>query len=150
MGIMDSFVERCRLYYLQLNTSKTKELVVDFSRWKTPPTPVSIQGVDVDTVQDYRYVGVHLDSKLDWAKDTEAVHKRGQNQVYFRWRLHSFNVCSTVLRMFYQSVVASAIFFAVVCWGSRVRAVYANRINKLTRKGGSVLGEDAAQIEHHG
>jgi len=41
-----------------------------------------------------------------------------------------------MLRMFSQSVVASAIICAVVC----VRAVDANRINKLIGKAGSVLG----------
>lgn len=29
--------------------------------------------VDVDTVQDYRYLGVQLDNKLDWAKNPKAV-----------------------------------------------------------------------------
>lgn len=37
-------------------------------------------------------------------------------------------------------MVASAIFFAVVCWGSRVRAVDASTINELIRTAGSVLG----------
>ena len=40
--------------------------------------------------------------------------------------------------MFYQSVVASAIFFGLVCWGSRLRAADANKINKIIRKAGSV------------
>ncbi len=50
---------------------------MDFSRRKTLPTHVSIQGVDVDTVQDYKYLGVHLDSKLDWEKNTNAVYEKG-------------------------------------------------------------------------
>lgn len=37
--------------------------------------------------------------------------------------LRSFNICSNLLRMFYQSVLTSAIYFAVVCWVSRVMAV---------------------------
>ncbi len=50
--------------------------------------------------------------------------------------LSSLDWLLNLLRMFYQSVVASNIFFAVVCWGDRVRAVNANRINKLIRKAG--------------
>ena len=42
--------------------------------------------------------------------------------------------------MFYESVVASAILFAVVCWGSRLRAADANRLNKLIRKASDVVG----------
>lgn len=46
---------RCRLNHLQLNTGKTKESVVDFNRRKTPPTPVSIQEMDVDTAPHSGY-----------------------------------------------------------------------------------------------
>ena len=45
-----------------------------------------------------------------------------------------------MLRMFYESVVASAILFAVVCWGSRLRVANANRLNKLIRKASDVVG----------
>ena len=134
---MDSFVKWCGTNHLHLNTTKTKELVVDFRRRKSAPSPISINGVTVDVVSDYKFLGVHLDNKLDWTKNTEAVYKKGQSRLYFLRRPRSFNVCNIMLRMFYQSVVASAIFFGVVCWGSRLRAADANRIS---RKAGSVLG----------
>ncbi|XP_062915829.1 uncharacterized protein LOC134352486 [Mobula hypostoma] len=48
----------CEQNYLQLNAKKTKELVVDLRRAKVPVTPVSIQGVSVDVVEDYKYLGI--------------------------------------------------------------------------------------------
>ena len=45
-----------------------------------------------------------------------------------------------MLRIFYESGVASAILFAVACWGSRLRIVHANRLNKLIRKANDVVG----------
>uniref|UniRef100_A0A3Q1JNA6 C-type lectin domain-containing protein n=1 Tax=Anabas testudineus TaxID=64144 RepID=A0A3Q1JNA6_ANATE len=39
-----------------------------------------------------------------------------------------------------QSVEASAIFFAAVCWGGSIRSRDNNKLNKLIRKAGSVLG----------
>ena len=36
--------------------------------------------------------------------------------------------------------MASAILFAVVCWGSRLRVANANRLNKLIRKTSDVVG----------
>lgn len=58
-GIVDFFTERCGMNHLQLNTGKTNELVVDFSRRKAPATPVSIQGIDMGTGQDYLCPEVH-------------------------------------------------------------------------------------------
>ena len=37
-------------------------------------------------------------------------------------------------------MVASALFFAAVCWGGSIRAGDTSRINKLIRKAGSVIG----------
>ncbi len=96
---------------------------------KTLPIPIPIQGIDMETVQDYTYLGVHLDNKLGCAKNTEAVYKKRQSRLYFLQRLRSFNVCSTVLRMLYQSVAARAIFLADMCLGQQ--DVGNNRINKF-------------------
>ncbi|KAM9781174.1 uncharacterized protein ACBT44_022485 [Syngnathus typhle] len=52
--------------YLQINSGKTKELVVDFRRRKDPPSPVNIQGTDVEIVDSYKYLGVHMNNELDW------------------------------------------------------------------------------------
>lgn len=35
---------------------------------------LSIRGVDVVIVLDYKYLGVHIDNKLDWAKNSPATY----------------------------------------------------------------------------
>ena len=49
--------------------------------------------------------------------------------------------------MFYQSAVASVLFFAAVCWGSSIRDKDVKRLNKLVKKAGSVLGESPDSLE---
>ncbi len=112
---VDNFVTWCERNHLQLNVTKAKELVVDLRMTKSPMTPVSIHRVSVDMLEDYKYLGVHMNIKLDWTQNSEAVYKKGQTRLYFLRRLKSFNICRTMLKMFYESVVASAIFLAVVC-----------------------------------
>ena len=43
--------------------------------------------------------------------------------------------------MFYESVVASVIFFTVTCWSSGLKSTDNNRLNKLIRRAGDVMGE---------
>ena len=57
-AVVDNFVTWCELNHLQLNTAKTKELVVDLWRTRTPVTPVSILGHNVDIVEHCKYLGV--------------------------------------------------------------------------------------------
>ena len=75
-----------------------------------------------------------MNNKLDWKQQTEAVYKKGQSRLYFLRKLRSFNVYSKMLCMFYQSVVASAIFFAAISWGSGIRACDSKELNKLIRR----------------
>ena len=90
-------------------------------------TPVSIQWVSVNIVEDFKYLGVHIDDKLDWIN---TLYRKGQSRLYFLIQLRSFNIHQTMLRRYYESVVASAILDAVVCWGSRLRVVDVKRLNR--------------------
>ncbi len=50
--------------------TKSKELVVDLWRTKAPLTHVSIRGVSVNLLEDYTYLGVNMNNKLDWTKNS--------------------------------------------------------------------------------
>ena len=101
---------------------------------------MDINGVEVETVGSYKYLGVWLDKKLDWAINTDHLYKKGQSRMYFLRRLRSFNICSKLLSMFYQPVVASILFYAVVCWGGSTTKRDSSRLDKLIRRAGSVVG----------
>lgn len=53
------------------------------------------------------------------------------------------------LRALYESVVPSAVFYAVVSWGSSITAKDTDKLNKIIRKATSVLGAklDTAEME---
>ncbi len=146
-GLIESFVTWCNKNHLKLNISKTKELVVDYQRKRSPPVPVTIQGEEVERVDSYKYLGVQINKKLDWTHNTDALFRKGQSRLFFLRRLRSFSVCNRLLKIFYQSTVASALFFAVVCWGGGIRAGEASRLNKLVRKASSVVGLELDSLE---
>ena len=81
-----------------------------------------------------------LDKNLSWAINTDHFYKKGKSRLYFLRRLRSFNICSKLLSMFYQSVVASILFYAVVCWGGSTTKRDRSRLDKLIRRAGSVVG----------
>lgn len=60
--------------------------------------------------------------------------------MYFLRRLRSVNICNKLLWMFYQSVVASVLFYTVVCWGGSLSKKDASRLDKLIRCASSVIG----------
>lgn len=131
---------------LVLNTSKTKEMIVDFRKNKSQYLPVQVSGERIEVVPTYKYLGVHLDHKLDWTVQANAAYKKGQSRLFFLRRLRSFDVCNEMLALFYQSVVASAVFFAVVCWGLSISQRDRNRLDKLVSKCVSVMGRKTDSV----
>src|SRR4029434_2011908 len=103
-------VQPCALpICLLLNTSKTKELVIDYRRSKPHLQPINIRGKDITVVQTYKFLGVHLDDKLNWSANAGALYKKGQSRLFFLRKLRSFDVCKEMLLMFHQSVMASVL-----------------------------------------
>lgn len=147
---MESFVRWSMDNHLQLNIRKTKELILDFSRNRKIPTPITIQGEKIEMVDSYQFLGVHINSKLDWSENTEALYRKGQGRLFFLRRLRSFDMSSKRLQMFYQSVVASALFFATTCWGDGIKAWGADKLNKLVKKSSSVVGHKLDNLESGG
>lgn len=54
--------------------------------------------------------------------------------------LHSFGVQGALLRTFFDTDAASAIFIGVFCWNSSISTADRKRLNKLIRTASSVLG----------
>ncbi|KAK3571538.1 hypothetical protein QTP86_013164 [Hemibagrus guttatus] len=98
-----------------LNVMKIKEMVVDFRRTKTLMKPITIMGEEIGIFDNYKYLGVQLNNRLDWRTHTDAVCKKAMSRLYILRKLGSFNDCNTMLEIFYQSVLASAIYCVVVC-----------------------------------
>ncbi|XP_078252377.1 uncharacterized protein LOC144592039 isoform X1 [Rhinoraja longicauda] len=75
--LIKEFVDWCQQYCLRINAGKTREMVVDFRRRsQVPPTSVNIQGMDMERVDSYKYLGVHLNNKLDWTENTDALYRK--------------------------------------------------------------------------
>lgn len=55
-------------------------MVVDFWRKPTPIIPVNIHSLDIRVADSYKYLGVHLKSRLEWFDYwSKAMYKKGQS-----------------------------------------------------------------------
>lgn len=68
--------------------TKIKEWILDIRMFRKPVTPVSVQGVYVGIVGDYKYLEAHMDNKLDWVKNSTVFYRK--SRLYFLRRLRSF------------------------------------------------------------
>jgi hypothetical protein len=144
---IDHFVEWCDSNYLELNVSKTKEMIVDFRKEQHALSDIKIKGEPVERVDSYKYLGIVLDSKLSWKENTDHIFKRVQSRMYCLRKLRSFNVQQELLQMFYSSIVCSMMTFGLACWGGNVTKQDRNRLDKQIKKAGGVVGRKQDDIE---
>lgn len=90
----------------------------------------------MEAVDSYKYLGLWLDNKVKWTTNTDHEYRKGQSRMYFLRRQRFFNICRKLLHMFYQSVVASVLFYAMVYWGGgggSISKMDSSRMDKLIR-----------------
>ena len=90
-----------------LNVKKTKEMLIDFRKAPTVIPDLFIDGVKVERVTEYKYLGTVLDNKLNFNKNTDFIHKRCQPRIFCLQKLRSLNVSAAVLRIFSRSCIES-------------------------------------------
>jgi len=97
----------------------------------------------------YKYLGVHINNKLDWSDNMSALYKKGQSCIHLLRRLRSFGVCRTLLKTFYDTAVASVIFYAVVCWSGGIMERDKKKL-KMIRRASSIVGCPLDSVEQVG
>ncbi|XP_062843794.1 alpha-tectorin-like [Trichomycterus rosablanca] len=78
----------CRLNNLALNTSKTKEIVIDFRRTnEIDHLPLHINGEEVEMVESLKFLGVYMSDQLTWTVNTSHLIKKAQQRLFFLRKL---------------------------------------------------------------
>ena len=82
----ERLVEWCGDHNLVLNTSKTKEVIIDFRRARhLSHSPLLIGGEEVERVSNFKFLGVTVADDLSWRTNiTSAVGKAQQRLFYLR------------------------------------------------------------------
>ena len=113
-----NFVEYCDQNYLELNVSKTKEMVIDFRRkWYHSPDPIIIKGSEVERVSLYKYLGIMIDDQLSWSEEVDLVVKKLKPRLYCLRKMSTFGVRQEILTLFYQSTICGVWRYCLICWG---------------------------------
>ena len=89
---LTEFVYWCDNYYLDLNVTETKEMIVDFRRHEHSPGKTIIHSNEVEIVSKYKYLGTIFDDKVKSDDNAEEIVKKGQQQLYLLQKLNYFSV----------------------------------------------------------
>ena len=112
--VVSSFVQWCEDHHLTVNTKQTEEMVF-YPGHVGDHTPLLINNVNIAQVDSYKYLGVHIDSKLAWDVHVNHGCTKIQRRLNFLRRLRVFGVQQRVMLLFYHAVIESIFRYTIVC-----------------------------------
>uniref|UniRef100_A0A3B3SQS9 Alkylated DNA repair protein AlkB homologue 8 N-terminal domain-containing protein n=1 Tax=Paramormyrops kingsleyae TaxID=1676925 RepID=A0A3B3SQS9_9TELE len=122
----------CQHNSLQLNVSKTKELIVAYRRQQGSYTPVHINGATVERVSTFRYL-LHLQEDLTWSTHTRALVSKARQQLYHLRQLRRFKVSPAVLKAFYSAAVENILTMSITSWLGNCSAQDRKALQRVVR-----------------
>ena len=128
------FVNYCDANFLEVNVSKTKEMIIDFRISSSTPCSIALKGSNVERVSSYKYLGIVIDDRLTWHTNIDFLIKRLNIRMYCFRKLNYFNVDARILAAFYDSVIASVWRYCLVCWGGNVVQGDKDKISRIVNE----------------
>lgn len=139
-------VDWCDRHYLQLNITKTEEMLIDFRRQPQDLEPLVIKGEAVRVVNSYKYLGTVIDDKLAWTANVDACCKKANQRLFFLRKLKQFKVSTPILSMFHQSVVESTLLYNQLCYYQGATAADRERMDRITTTAERLLGKEVRPL----
>ena len=137
---VDELVMWCAANNLELNVGKTKEIIVDFRRNKTPLMPLSINGAEVETVDTFKFLGIHISGDLTWRAHIEHCVNKAQQRLFFLRRLAGFGLGVDLLVKFYRAVVESVLTVSITVWYGGSTREDRRLLNRVIRTSERIIG----------
>ena len=107
---MENLVEWCSQNNLELNVSRTKEIILDFRTIQ----PLLINGAEVAIVPTFTFLGLHLSEDLKWDVNTDHSVKKAQQRFFVVRRLKSFGLGRSAMVKFYRAVTECVLTFSFI------------------------------------
>ena len=101
---------------LSLNKDKTKCMIFrNYNKIVLPPKLV-IKNQIIEQVNNFNFLGIILDSNLNWKAHTESIGKKISKTIGIMNRLKHYLPMYT-LKTIYNSLINSRLNYGILCWG---------------------------------
>ena len=87
-----------------------------------------------------KYLGTTIDSKLTWDGNTSAIYKKGQQRMHFMRKLRQYRVDRSIMKLFYQSFIESALTFCLIAWYGALSLDNRSKLSKIVKISSKIAG----------
>jgi hypothetical protein len=123
-------------------------MIFDFRQKKNVTQEITINKNGVKIVDEYiyKYIGCIIVNKLNWSNHIASQVRKVNQRMYFLRCMKRLNINGKIIAMFYNTVIQSILTYAIVCWFPACDAKHKTELNKITKRGCCLAGEDYYKI----
>ena len=136
----------CKNNNLVLSISKTKEIITDFRKKKTPIHPLFIDGAEVLQADSVKILGSTISKDLSWYNNSIYIIKKAQKRIYFLRHLKRFGLSQAILTHFYHAVIESVLSFSITVWFGRASQDEIDQIESVVKNASKLIGLNMPSI----
>ena len=125
---------------LELNVSKTKEVIIDFRRSSHTPDPLMINGQLVEQVSSFKFLGTVISDDLKWDTNINSIVKKCHQRLHFLRQLKKFRLSTSLLLRFYSAVIESILSFSITVWYGNASQEDKDKLDKIVKKAEKIVG----------
>jgi len=79
---ISEFIQQAIQHSMKVTGGKTREMLIDPIA-KNPPQQLALSGAEVDCVDTFKLLGVHISWDLKWTKHVDAISAKAASRVHF-------------------------------------------------------------------
>ncbi|KAL0201947.1 hypothetical protein M9458_005134, partial [Cirrhinus mrigala] len=133
---------------LLLNTTKTKELIVDFRKGRRGShEPIHINGMAVEPVSSFKFLGTHISEDLSWTTNTSSLVKKAHQRLFFLRTLKKNQLSSAILVNFYRCTIESILTNCVTVWYGSCSVAERKALQRVVKTAQRIIGTPLPAIE---
>ena len=144
---VDTLVSWCSDNSLLLNTSKTKEIIVDFRKTRLDAVPLIINGNPIEIVHSFKLLGSTLSYDMKWEVNIDSIAKKAHQRIYFLRRLKQFGIARNILIQFYRAVIESVLTFSIPLWFGALSLRDKSKLEKIVKSASRIIGTELPALE---
>ena len=127
----------CKGNNLDLNSTNTREMIIEFRKNKSPMNPLWIDGQRTETVDNFKLLGNTISNDLSWKVNTNAIVSKAHQRLYFLRQLRKFGLKKETA---YRCTIESALSFFTCVWFGGLSAHQQRHLDRVVKTAGRIIG----------
>jgi hypothetical protein len=130
---LQQIVAWCDSNHLVINTGKTKEMLFTNARHEPCPPDIYIHGQALERVDEYKYLGTTVTSKLKFQNNTNIIVNKVRKRQYMMRTLAKIGVSHKTIKLVYEAFIESVLSYHLAVLYKHLTASETRDLNNLIR-----------------